>query len=292
MTSGPGEGRAWAEALCVVDFDITEGHVVRHVVPEALAASLSEPERAQIANLALPDSAGGGGSSVPGPPGDRGGNAEFFSFRVRRGSGPAGVSNGGGDVFLNAHCMFRSIRDPTQKRGFSQSAVVLLTQLTLVKLFDSAIRTIGPAYFEFGPAILEPAYLQMRGWPMLGTGELTWKVLPLVGSTLRCRLPFLEEGDTEDAEGPSLVEASKQINTSHINQHRGLYSCFGPIVEDLWHLWALILCGESLLVLGPSAEVVSNCVHALVPPRPCLSMSLKTNEKYPSSHPPTHLSIF
>eukprot|EP00820_Chromera_velia_P014597 Cvel_24747.t1-p1 / transcript=Cvel_24747.t1 / gene=Cvel_24747 / organism=Chromera_velia_CCMP2878 / gene_product=Protein DENND6 homolog, putative / transcript_product=Protein DENND6 homolog, putative / location=Cvel_scaffold2718:17876-25237(+) / protein_length=1492 / sequence_SO=supercontig / SO=protein_coding / is_pseudo=false len=67
----------------------------------------------------------------------------------------------------------------------------------------------------------------------------------------------------------SAVELARQLEGAQqlepgMFREVNVYACLHTLAPFLWHLWELILCGDPVLVLSPSAEMCSDTVLALL----------------------------
>ncbi|TMW63520.1 hypothetical protein Poli38472_002461 [Pythium oligandrum] len=184
-----GSGMYGLKALATVVFDIDSGQRLDALYPAA--CDLSEDARQSIAHLSLPHS----------NKQDEGDTQFTVRFPKARGS----------SEFLYGFVLFRQQRDASRSRGYFQRALVIVSSLPYVDLFDRVLRVIGPLFFQAGASVLEALYENMLVWPapMLNT-PLS---LPLAGTCISCIVPDLLDYSQLDAK--RTIEMRSPSPTGH-----------------------------------------------------------------------------
>jgi hypothetical protein len=137
----------------------------------------------------------------------------------------------------------RQKKDASAVRGFLQKAVVLVADEAFVPLLQ-VIRTVGEAFFQSGPQVLEDALKELRSWQTV-PAKPTILSIPLGGSlqrVLRGREAFVEALAAEPV--PSWLEALAQGS-------------------ELAELQELLLCGEPVVVLASGPAEAARAVGEL-----------------------------
>lgn len=185
----------------------------------------TEDETSNICFLSFPDS----NSNLDGD--------TIFCFRLRR--------SGKGDVYEYGYVFFRQEKDDTMRRGYLQKSVVLLSKFPFVKLYKQLVGVVGPLFFQYGSALLESSFQNVTGWPPPQDGGAY--ELPVLGKVINYSI----------GTSFSLSYAMPELPCN-------MYTCFQPILNDLWLLWELVITGEPILVFGPSPVHCSEAVLCLV----------------------------
>lgn len=166
----------WVTALLLIGFDLDKGQVVEECVPENVLTFL---EKEAVCYHAMPDSSAGG----------KGHEDALYSFRIQR-----EVQDGGkGDhTLLLAHCIFRQAPDNTNTRGFFQKAVVVVSSVPCVHLYNVLLSTLASKVFVEGGGVLHKAVEDISTWPdPRALGDSRILQLPLMGETIVLSIPQL-----------------------------------------------------------------------------------------------------
>jgi len=164
--------------------------------------------------------------------------------------------------FYYGFTFFRQKKDPTNKRGYLQKSVVLISQHPFIGLYKKLMTLVGPMFFTYDEALLESTFQNVCNWPPPKAGH-TFD-LPILGSVLTYHVsyslfPYLI--DVRDGVPP--VMASEDELISNIQSLNIFYS-FRKFISKLWVLWELVLVGEPIFILAPTPVVCSEAVLALV----------------------------
>lgn len=244
----------WVQSFCVVTFDEDLGQKLELQFPPLL----SENEQRAVAFLSFPD------SNSFNAVGDL-----IYLFRMRKDSPiPLASSPALEHTFYYGFVFFRQCRDASKSRGYFQKSVVVLTPHPYASLFKQVVAIIGPLFFDHGNSTFEAAWNCIESWP---THQPGLKVeLPLLGSVLNFLVPSprycqLQALSTMTEELGSLLEEVDQGFPGQF-QDISLYSTLGHVVctKYLWHLWELVITGQSLLVIADTPALSSDTVLALL----------------------------
>ncbi|XP_065842120.1 protein DENND6B-like [Oscarella lobularis] len=249
----------WICCVGVVTFDLELGQALEFVFPSHF--KLSDAEKLNLCYLAFPDSNSGcmGDSQ--------------FHFRIKC----SGVGCGGAppqQPFVHkasqpaleassshyfGFVYFRQMRDPTNKRGYFQKSVVLLTRLPYTKLFSHLVKLIAPEYFDNGEVSLESACYDIDRWPVPIPGKQLQ--LPVMGTLVRIQVPSKQDKlpvvPSQSAPAPSSLSLS---SVYEVDMYRLLY----PVVPYIHLIWELVLLNEPIAIMAPSPDICSEVVQALV----------------------------
>ncbi len=250
-------GSSWIKAVLVVYFDLEFGQKIELLHPTTLV--LSKEEESNLVFLAFPDShSNSTGDTV-------------FSFRFPRATRSAGCeSHSIESVHLNGFVFNRVQRDKSIKRGYLQKSVVILTErsdILLWPLFRHVAGVIGPEYFECresAEAFLQAVFQEMASWPKLSAGAT--HELPLLGSVIQYYVATDEFRGCGYEGAVSNVFYSQSLLSKSLSpvDELSVYLNLHTFLSELWTLWEIVLCGESLLVVGQTPEQTSNVVLSLV----------------------------
>ncbi|KAJ2934705.1 hypothetical protein H1R20_g2415, partial [Candolleomyces eurysporus] len=131
--------RRWIIGIAVVEFDLDDGPMLAGTYPPI---AFSPVEEENIAFSAFPDSLQF----------DQG--SQVHSIRIRKDqSSSDNLTTLDGFIYGFSH--FTQRRDPTSKRGYQQSSVVILTQHQYPALFSSLTSVLGPLFQSHGLPMLE-----------------------------------------------------------------------------------------------------------------------------------------
>ncbi|KAJ1030240.1 hypothetical protein NDA16_001151 [Ustilago loliicola] len=101
----------------------------------------------------------------------------------------AGAANSTSSSYIYGYVFFRQKRDPTNRRGYFQKSVVILSHLPLVGLFSEVVARLGPLYFEHGMSMFEAFANDVMAWPPPQPGTIL--TLPLLGSIITAAIPYV-----------------------------------------------------------------------------------------------------
>lgn len=268
------EPSPWIHAVCVVTFDIELGQAIESLYPRD--AQLSEKEKSNICYSAFPDS----NSSIMGEtqyhfrtkiqPIEPCLSAIYEEFNTN--SAPAIHVD---DNFIYGYVHFLQKKDHSQRRGYFQKSLVMLSRLPFVKLFYHIVSIVGIDYFENEHLMdLENIYKQILRWPPLQAG--TTLNLSLVGTTVSFYIPNRDDKlnnfhpnsskNTNKLPGNSLFARRTPIvpHTNLTAFDLNLHNCFQSVISDLQLLWEMILTCEPLIVMAQTPDVCSEFVQGLV----------------------------
>lgn len=118
--------------------------------------------------------------------------------------------------YIYGYVFFRQKRDSTNRRGYFQKSIVILSHLPLVGLFSEVVARLGPLYFEHGMSMLEAFANDVMSWPAPQPGTIL--TLPLLGSILTAAIPFGQQPqnspNAESAPMQSLSLSASNTNSS------------------------------------------------------------------------------
>ncbi|SJX60483.1 uncharacterized protein SRS1_10102 [Sporisorium reilianum f. sp. reilianum] len=100
----------------------------------------------------------------------------------------AAGGNSTSSSYIYGYVFFRQKRDSTNRRGYFQKSVVILSHLPLVGLFSEVVARLGPLYFEHGMSMFEAFANDIMSWPAPQPGTIL--TLPLLGSIITAAIPF------------------------------------------------------------------------------------------------------
>jgi len=161
--------------------------------------------------------------------------------------------------YLYGYTFFLQRRDATNRRGYFQKSLVILTHLPYISLFTELVARLGPSFFAHGPTVLELVARDIVQWPAPRPGAAL--ELPLMGTLVHVLLPHGHEpqhGDgmrTGDHASAPLLASVPQSS---------MLDVFYEMVPDLWRLWECLLLAEPLLVVGHDPRTTSEAVWHLV----------------------------
>eukprot|EP00052_Salpingoeca_macrocollata_P015617 m.124597 g.124597 ORF g.124597 m.124597 type:complete len:587 (+) comp19749_c0_seq4:35-1795(+) len=233
----------WLCCICVVTFDLERGQSIEEIFPPT--TSLDPSDVRAVCYLAFPD-------SNSGCMGDH-----EFTFRVR---GHSEISS----PFLKARPQkyyfgtvhFRQVADRSNRRGFFQKSVVLLSQEPLVGLYSQMAGVLARAYFDRGVDALEAGCRDICAWPAPARGVPLQ--LPLLDYVYDVRIPLPGEHYTRPTAALQ-AEASLCASVSSVN----MYTTLKAVRAQLQALWELVLTAEPLVVSSPTPVVCSRAVMVL-----------------------------
>ncbi|KAG9314822.1 hypothetical protein JVU11DRAFT_3915 [Chiua virens] len=244
----------WALSFVVVQFDLDLGPVVRAVHPPMY---LSPSEKENIAFSSFPDSLQF----------EQGSEVHSFRIRVYPNSSGAPVDDIREkrrpqplDGFMYGFSYFYQKRDPTSKRGYQQSSLVLLTRHQYPALYTSMISQVGPLFHNHGITMLETACHNIASWQIPSPGSAV--ELGFLGSVIHVELPF-------GPDSQQLAETStfnERFNpTVHLLASSAPFDpppirAFEASLTHLWSLWECLVLCEPILVFGPSPSMTSQAV--------------------------------
>ncbi|KAN0093280.1 hypothetical protein V8E55_004064 [Tylopilus felleus] len=241
----------WVLAFVVVQFDLDLGPVVRAIHPPMY---LSPSERENIAFSSFPDSLQF----------EQGSEVHSFRIRVYPQSSETPVEDERRpqslDGFMYGFSHFCQKRDPTSKRGYQQSSLVLLTHHQYPALYTCMISKLGPLFHTHGVTMLETACYNVASWQSPSPGSTI--ELGFLGSVLHVELPLtsdsqqLAETNTFEEKfnpGVHLLASSGPFDPPPIQ-------LFEASLAHFWSLWECLVLCEPILVFGPSPAMTSQAV--------------------------------
>ncbi|GAC95440.1 hypothetical protein PHSY_003016 [Pseudozyma hubeiensis SY62] len=199
--------------------------------------------------------------------------------------------------YIYGYVFFRQKPDSTNRRGYFQKSVVILSHLPLVGLFSEVVARLGPLYFEHGMSMLEAFAADVMSWPAPQPGSIL--TLPLLGSILTAAIPFGQQPqNSPNAESAPMVasnsgsgttpwstatmtirsrsrqssangSANRQLPEPLIGPEgpllasiptTSLFETFKEALADLWLLWECVLLAEPILVIAPEPKIASEAV--------------------------------
>jgi len=278
------DGTDWVVAIAVVSFDIDEGQVIEHIVPQK---ALSRGEQKLLSLLSFPDS-----NSF---------NAEGsmkYIFRLKRDSQDREYDYG--------FTYFKQRKDANNMRGYFQKSLLILTSLPYIQFFKSLVELVGNAYFNQDTQncnlrFVESIYDSICNWPVPMPGcQYELKVLD---ELLMISIPK-EKSNKKRINGKFGIELkvanndqynkSNSNNTNQANfnldsptfksepnlpyilsdlgiQERGLFqdiNLFSIFKFDkinlLYKLWELVMTNQPLLVISDAPSDCSETVFGLI----------------------------
>ncbi|XP_042323609.1 uncharacterized protein LOC121930801 [Sceloporus undulatus] len=264
---------AWLECACAVTFDLELGQALELVYPPDFA--LSEKEKTSICHSSFPD-------SYSGVLGDT-----QFSFRFRQSgphrrrrcrpeeprpqggpqpedqeqpTGPPALQRETAHYF--GYVYFRQVKDASVKRGYFQKALVLVSRLPYVNLFQALLRLVAPEYFDKLDPCLEAVCSEIDQWPPPVPGQTL--NLPVMGVVIQVQIP--SRVDRPDSSPDRPLNQEKLLPAPLVLPSAcevDLFRCFQTVLIHIQMLWEWVLLGEPLVVMGPSPAVSSEVVLAL-----------------------------
>lgn len=169
--------------------------------------------------------------------------------------------------YLYGYTFFLQRRDTTNRRGYFQKSLVILTHLPYVALFTELVARLGPSFFAHGLTVLELVVRDIVQWPVPRPGAAL--ELPLMGALLHVVLPHGCE--PQHGDGMRTGETAAAPLLASVPQS-SMLDVFYEVVPDLWRLWECVLLAEPLLVIGHDPRTTSEAVWHLVDlirPIPC-----------------------
>ncbi|THH33219.1 hypothetical protein EUX98_g952 [Antrodiella citrinella] len=245
--------RRWIHALVIVNFDLEYGPKITKMFPPL---NLSPAEAENIAFSSFPDA----------PQIELG--SQMHSFRVRphdptedklvRNEDRPATQDG----FMYGFSHFTQRRDPSSKRGYQQSSLVILTPHPYPTLFYTVLSYLGQSFLMHGGPILEVACHNIASWsdPVPGAGI----ELGFLGFVFAAELP--SSMDTpQSATSVSVKEYDQdtKILASLSPPHPALISIFESCLQHMWSIWECLVLCEPILVYGTSAAMTSQAVWFL-----------------------------
>lgn len=239
--------------------------------PSTLA--LTKEEESNVCFLAFPDSHSNSTGDT------------MFSFRIPRLSSAGGAVSASVDpIHLNGYVFNRVQRDKSQKRGYLQKSVVLLTErsdVLLWPLFRHAVRLLGPEYFrceaDHVMALLEAAFRETCAWPAPRAGVRM--EVPLLGTVVRYNIAgdemsgvgyeaalgamFYAE-EVGERRGQQQQQQQQGVTVLNAVDELSVYETMRVLLPDMWTMWEMVLIGEPLLVVAHTPDQASAAVTALV----------------------------
>lgn len=243
----------WVLAFAIVNFDLDVGPVVCGVHPPLY---LAPAEKENIAFSSFPDSLQFEQGS------------EVHSFRIQ----DLGVSHkqivldhdinrpDSIDGYLYGYSHFSQRRDNTSKRGYQQTALVLLSHLQYPALFTILIMKLGPLFLIHGVPMLETACHNIANWCSPSPGLTT--ELGFLGSVLQVELPMNADIQqlTETASFHEKFDPALHLLSSIAPLYPPPISLFECSLSHLWSIWECLILCEPILVFGSSPAATSQAV--------------------------------
>ncbi|WFD18887.1 hypothetical protein MCAP1_001100 [Malassezia caprae] len=161
--------------------------------------------------------------------------------------------------YLYGYTFFLQRRDATNRRGYFQKSLVILTHLPYVSLFTEMVARLGPSFFAHGPTVLELVARDIVQWPAPRPGAAL--ELPLMGTLVHVLLPHGHE--PQHGDGMRTGEHAAAPLLASVPQS-SMLDVFYEMVPDLWRLWECLLLAEPLLVVGHDPRSTSEAVWHLV----------------------------
>eukprot|EP00002_Diphylleia_rotans_P032204 TRINITY_DN6745_c0_g1_i1.p1 TRINITY_DN6745_c0_g1~~TRINITY_DN6745_c0_g1_i1.p1 ORF type:complete len:391 (-),score=57.13 TRINITY_DN6745_c0_g1_i1:1179-2351(-) len=245
----------WAVGFVIVRFDIEFGPTIDGTFPSDLP--LSEYQKKHIKFMAFPDSSAAVGDMI-------------YSFRF-----PIAENLKRG---VYGYAVFRQQRDVTEKRGYLQKSLVLLSMRPYVGLFEKVMSIVGPLYFQYGIPLLECAWNGIQLWTPHEIGDVL--ELPFLGHVIKIHLPSSVPSSFDARlEAPLPKEqplnhlpTSTVIECSEFHQDSHIYINFSEALDLLPCLWEIVLTGQPLLLITSTPVKAAQSILALaslIAPCPC-----------------------
>ncbi|EST10053.2 DENND6 [Kalmanozyma brasiliensis GHG001] len=209
------------------------------------------------------------------------------------------AGNSTSSSYIYGYVFFRQKPDATNRRGYFQKSVVILSHLPLVGLFSEVVARLGPLYFEHGMSMFEAFANDIMSWPAPHPGTIL--TLPLLGSIITAAIPFGQQpqnspsaesapmqatlsapgstssGGFMNAATATIRSRSRQPSANgtlapHISEPSpegpllasipttSLFHTFQQALSDLWLLWECVLLAEPILVIAPEPKIASEAV--------------------------------
>eukprot|EP00792_Barthelona_sp_PAP020_P000675 TRINITY_DN1109_c0_g1_i1.p1 TRINITY_DN1109_c0_g1~~TRINITY_DN1109_c0_g1_i1.p1 ORF type:complete len:546 (+),score=124.74 TRINITY_DN1109_c0_g1_i1:59-1696(+) len=255
----------WISVLCVVDFDVDIGQIVKESFPYN---SISESDELTIAQDSFPP------SSVM----DNLSDTTFFTKFC------LSLSHVGENVEHFAYIYHHQEANPKRPRGYDQKSIVMLSALPFLPEFLKIVTFFGKIFWEEKDIdyrfLLENFALMVSEWPSPDALYDTSKViLPVFAkafeiNTKRVNDVFI----TNPTELPISFGFTSMISTCSVfgsNFQRlcrlnvgvlsgiSMFPSIFSVINHLWFIFELLLTNQPILVVGNSPEYVSNVVILL-----------------------------
>lgn len=130
------------------------------------------------------------------------------------------AANSTSSSYIYGYVFFRQKRDPTNRRGYFQKSVVILSHLPLVGLFSKVVSRLGPLYFEHGMSMFEAFANDIMSWPPPQPGTIL--TLPLLGSIITAAIPFGQQ--PQNSPNAESVPMQGSLSSSSTNSAGGFRS--------------------------------------------------------------------
>ncbi|SNX81760.1 uncharacterized protein MEPE_00465 [Melanopsichium pennsylvanicum] len=125
---------------------------------------------------------------------------------------PRKTGNSTSSSYIYGYVFFRQKRDSTNRRGYFQKSVVILSHLPFVGLFSEVVARLGPLYFEHGMSMFEAFANDIMGWPTPQPGTIL--TLPLLGSIITAAIPFGQQPqNSPNAESAPMLSSLSSSST-------------------------------------------------------------------------------
>eukprot|EP00045_Choanoeca_perplexa_P012090 m.130652 g.130652 ORF g.130652 m.130652 type:complete len:866 (-) comp15880_c0_seq1:49-2646(-) len=166
----------------------------------------------------------------------------------------------GGPKFLYGYVYFRQVPDESNRRGFFQKSIVLVTSRPLSGLFATMATHLALSYFSTGAAALASACADVSLWPPPQRGMSS--SVYFLQQSIQIQLP-------DDMNVTSMLYAQARLTSANIElvedqRALDLYLCLEPLLSNLQVLWELVLTSQPILVMSQTPVVTSRLVLALV----------------------------
>lgn len=285
-TIDPESLQKWVVAFCVIRFDLEQGQLIEDCYP---SGCLSQEEEIEVAFSSFPDSVSQhhNRSSI---------HDCIFFFRFRRRGVPQRQlklssseiteldeqeedkpsrsvnsnrynNNISGRRFLYGFVFNRQRHDERLKRGGEQKSVVILTYNPYSSVFKPLLQIMGPLYFDVGEKALEHIAACVSKWPNPVHGKLM--ELPIGNASLKVNLPPchclpLEDTFEESNSAMAPFPPNNQSVPQGLFHDSDIFAIFRGVLLQLWMLWELVLIGEPILIISPTAPQCCEAVASLV----------------------------
>ncbi|XP_047327476.1 protein DENND6A [Impatiens glandulifera] len=283
-TIDPESLQKWVAAFCIIRFDLEQGQLIEDCYP---SGCLSQEEEIEVAFSSFPDSVSQhhNRSSI---------HDCIFFFRFRRRgvaqhqlklpsseiteldeedkpSPQRSVRYNSGRRFLYGFVFNRQRHDEKLRRGGEQKSVVILSYSPYSSVFKPLLQIMGPLYFDIGKKSLEHIAACISKWPNPVPGKLM--ELPIGNASLKVNLPPSHSLPL-DEDGINIFEESNSAMAPFLPNNQSvpqglfhdsdIFAIFRGVLLQLWMLWELVLIGEPILVISPTAPQCCEAVTSLV----------------------------
>eukprot|EP01135_Chromosphaera_perkinsii_P006970 Nk52_evm8s639 gene=Nk52_evmTU8s639 len=165
---------------------------------------------------------------------------------------------------------FRQTRDETNRRGYFQKSLVIVSVNPFLGLFRDLLHFVAPAYFNDGMPLIESVCQNISNWPEPVQGGSF--DLAVLGEVLKVHIPMpmskpIFLASEAFLSGDAWIKNRILASLQSVDTYRVLKGA----LPHLWLLWELVLLGKPIVVMSPTPDVCSEAVLALV----CLISPLK-----------------